>query len=88
MNDGDRIERLEARLARLEDLVGRLAGKRGSGEAGKREGVRTSGLGEDSPAPARQPAAPPVAPTGSASPPPRLPASPLSTAEKQVRVPV
>jgi predicted ribonuclease toxin of YeeF-YezG toxin-antitoxin module len=35
MNEGDRMERLEARMARLEELVGALAGKQGSGEAGK-----------------------------------------------------
>ena len=77
MNEGDRIERLEARVARLEELVGALAGKQGGGEAGKQEGVRTGGLGADSATQARHPAAPPVAPTGSSSPPPRLPASPL-----------
>lgn len=70
MNEGDRMERLEARVARLEELVGALAGKQ--------EGVRTGGLGADSATQARHPAAPPVAPTGSSSPPPRFPASPLT----------
>jgi uncharacterized membrane protein len=82
MNETDRMERLEARMARLEELVralvGKEAGKRGSGEAGK-EGLRTGELSEESAAQTRRPAAPLVAPTRSASPPPRFPASPLSS---------
>lgn len=76
MEDGDRVERLEQRVLALEDRVRELAGKQGGGEAGKQEGVRAGGLGADTAAQARRPPAPPVAPTGGASPPPRLPASP------------
>ncbi len=68
MNEGDRMERLEARMARLEELVEALAGKRVGGEEGKRG---SGEVGKEKPAPprARLPA----------SPPPRLPASTLSS---------
>ncbi len=68
MSEDDRMERLEARVARLEGL---LAGKRESGEAGKPEGERKSGGAPTSPS---QPRPGDI----SASPPPRVPASPLS----------
>ncbi len=81
MTEEDRIERLEARMARLEELVGALAGKQGGGEAGKEAGQR--GGGEAGKEGARAPSAarplgtqPTRSPT---SPPPRFPASPLSS---------
>jgi hypothetical protein len=81
MEDGDRVERLEQRVLALEDRVRELAGKQGGGEAGKQEGVRAGGLGADTAAQARRPPAPPVAPTGGASPPPRFPPSSGSASE-------
>ncbi|HEX5576224.1 MAG TPA: DUF2339 domain-containing protein, partial [Gemmatimonadales bacterium] len=68
MSENDRMERLEARVARLEEL---LAGKQGSGEPGKPEGERKSGGAPTSPT---QPRAGDI----SASPPPYVPPSPLS----------
>lgn len=79
MNEGDRIEGLERRLAALEELVGELAGKRIGGEAGKQEG-RTGEAGKLSQGtkpgtargvvpPSRQPSYPPT----------RLPAFRLSS---------
>lgn len=69
MNEGDRIERLEARVARLEEVVGALGGKQGSGEAGKRPAPTETQTtkANSTPSPTR------------ASPLPRLPASALSS---------
>jgi hypothetical protein len=35
MTDGERVDRLEERVAALEALVGKLAGQQGSGAAGQ-----------------------------------------------------
>jgi uncharacterized membrane protein len=85
MTEGDRLDRLEARVARLEQV---LAGKRESGEAGKAEGelegIKTARpLGQAAPAvvtspPHRVPASPRL------SPPPRVPASPLLSSEQWI----
>ncbi|MGZ8393076.1 MAG: DUF2339 domain-containing protein [Gemmatimonadales bacterium] len=80
MSEGDRIERLEARMARLEELVGALAGKQGGGEVGKEQGKQVSAeaLKESpGPKPVVQGAIPPSRPP--TSPRPRFPASPLSS---------
>jgi uncharacterized membrane protein len=71
MSDGDRLDRLEARVARLEQL---LAGKRGSGESGQAAGMRGSGEAEKQ-KPQTSSAQAVVPP----SPPPRFPASPRSS---------
>lgn len=44
MNEGDRIERLEQRLAVLEGLVRELAGPRGRGEVGQRDSGAAGGV--------------------------------------------
>ncbi len=81
MNEGDRIERLEARVARLEALLGALAGKQGGGEAGKEAGTRIGGEAGKRPAVTETQttkANSTPSPTR-ASPLPRLPASALSS---------
>jgi hypothetical protein len=84
MTENDRMERLEARVARLEEL---LAGKRGSGEAGKSEnkleGSETARpLSEAAPVGAKLSSPRPRVPASPRPvPPPRLPASPLSSEE-------
>ncbi|HEU5303653.1 MAG TPA: DUF2339 domain-containing protein [Gemmatimonadales bacterium] len=67
MNETDRIERLEERVARLEEMIGALAGKRGGGEAGKRSTATETRTAEakSTPVPTRP------------SPLPGFPASPL-----------
>jgi uncharacterized membrane protein len=65
MSDGDRLDRLEARVARLEEL---LAGKRGSGEAGRSPVEQAPEI-----PPAR------MSDAVAATPRPRVPASPLSS---------
>ncbi len=78
MNDGERIERLEARVNQLEELVEALAGKRGSRDA--ELGTRAEQTASE---PRRRPAAPQKAPAGPpperTPPPSRLPAFPLSS---------
>jgi hypothetical protein len=67
-DDGDRIHRIEQRVAALEELVREMAGKRVSGEAGKGAAKRVGGeAGKQPPAPSRS------------YPPTRLPAYPLSS---------
>jgi uncharacterized membrane protein len=85
MTDGERVNRLEERVAALEVLVGELAGRRGSGEAGKAAGKPASGeAGKQSARPqpgaaigaVRSTDSPMGTPTRVPSyPPPRLPAS-------------
>jgi hypothetical protein len=72
MSDDDRLEQLEGRVARLEELVGALAGKRGSAEVGKQAGRLT----RDAPNPGVPGRSAGARPT---SPPPRFPASPLTS---------
>lgn len=73
MSEGDRIERLEARVARLEAV---LAGQRGSGAAGQSmAGPQGSGA-------AGQP--PPRSAAGPAVPLPRRPAAPLLSSEQWI----
>ena len=75
MSEGDRIDRLEERVARLEELV--EAGKRGSGEAGKQAGQPGSGeAGKQSQIQLK--------PTAEVLP-PRLPASPPPTRPEGTR---
>jgi uncharacterized membrane protein len=79
MSEGERIDRLEHRLTMLEEQLRELAGKRGSGDAGKQARQQGGGeAGKESP----------VQPTANAqvlrsplpaSPPTRVPASPLSS---------
>jgi uncharacterized membrane protein len=74
MSEEDRVGRLEARLAALEAVVAGLAGKRGSGEAGKERTKPVTPAGLHSPAAGASP--PPRLPAVA---PPRVPASPLSS---------
>jgi uncharacterized membrane protein len=81
MSEGDRIERLERRLTELEEQVRELVGKRGSGDAGTDVGQRGSGEAGKQRA-QREPVTSEatIPPSRSqASPPPRFPASPLSS---------
>jgi uncharacterized membrane protein len=70
MSEGDRVERLEARVARLEGMLETLAGKRVGGEEGRRG---TGEAGKEKPQSTRP------GTRASTSPLPRIPASPLSS---------
>ncbi|MEA2723396.1 MAG: hypothetical protein QOH59_1167 [Gemmatimonadales bacterium] len=79
MSEGDRIERLEARMARLEEQVGALAGKQGGGELGQRDSG-TAGQRREPERPVVSP--PPIPPTPrvpASAPPPRRPATLLNS---------
>ena len=77
MNEGDRMERLEARVARLEEMVGVLTEKQGGGEAGKEAGTRGRGeAGKRSAATEAQTGKVTLTPSATrASPLPRLPSA-------------
>lgn len=86
MNEGDRIERLEQRLAALEEMVRELAGRWGSGAAGQQQPPR------DHPKTSSESAAIPPTPAGRTAPrprgpaalPPRRPAAPLLSPEQWI----
>jgi uncharacterized membrane protein len=80
MSDEARIERLERRVTQLEELVGALAGRVPSGRVGSGV-VEQRGSGEAGKKLQRPPApnAEILSPRPTASPPPRFPASPLSS---------
>jgi uncharacterized membrane protein len=78
MSEEDRIQRLEERVVALEETVRELAGRRGRWEAGRQEPRRGGGeAGKQEAKPANLAGLQP--PGIVASPPPRFPASPLSS---------
>jgi uncharacterized membrane protein len=76
MSEDDRIQRLENRVAQLEELVGALAGQRGSGAAGQAR-VPTERRTVDAPLAVGSSAA-------GTAPPPRRPAVPLLSSEQWI----
>ena len=75
MSEGDRIERLERRVTQLEELVGALAGRRGSGAAELQQHMEAATPLQ--PSSGSLPRGPAASPTP--APLPRWPASPLSS---------
>ncbi|HWN18192.1 MAG TPA: DUF2339 domain-containing protein [Gemmatimonadales bacterium] len=80
MNEGDRIERLEARMARLEELVREQAGQRGSGAVEQRDTGTAGQQRRESERPVVPPSPiPPARRSSATAPPPRRPAALLNS---------
>jgi hypothetical protein len=81
MSGDDRMERLEARVARLEAL---LAGQRGSGAAGRESAGQDSGAARQCQTTSSDPVISTGSPAEPSAPPPRRPAAPLLSSEQWI----